>query len=284
MNNRRTFLIAAIGVVVMCSIIIYWRGFRPLGSKPEYISRAEDSAQLFSKLAMTPLLDRSNIQKRLQQGDVQRGDAESTDADAMIDVAASFLAAYYLADTVDQYKSWRRSSGCSLLNRNKMLNADHLLAFYQHVAGESLPDNATDDETFDRFWQASRNYRNGVNRAVKISEDGSGVAVTLKRLIEGNVNWPTLQNATFSASVWYGGRAMGSRRWWACDSLTRETGQPAPPAAGDAVGVVGAVLEFENGSRYPVIISCIRRAGSSSWQLMNVGINNFLDGPTALEF
>lgn len=284
MNNQRILLIAAIGIVVTCGTIIYWRGFRPLGSKPEYISRAEDSAQLFSKLAMTPLSDRSNIVQRLKQGEVHMGELGQGDVDSMIGVAADFLAAYYLADTVEQYKTWRRSTGCSLLNRDKLLNADHLLTFYQHVAGEPLPDNASDDETFDRFWQASRRYRNGANKAIRMSEDGSGTAVSLKRMTDGNTNWPTLRNSTFSASVWYGGRAMGSRRWWACDSQTRETGQPAPPTGGDVVGVVGAVLEFEDGSRYPVILSCIRRAGASSWQLMNVGINNFLDGPTALEF
>lgn len=102
--------------------------------------------------------------------------------------------------------------------------------------------------------------------------------MTFKVLTRENPKFDPLVGL-MSPERWHGGRSRGSRCWWrgTTDDLATLLDRGEPILAGQ----LGVIVEFENGTRRPVLLTFMFQPVDRRWTIADIASTNFDDGGVA---
>lgn len=135
----------------------------------------------------------------------------------------------------------------------------------------AYPKNGQLGDSFDHFWQISREIGEGANRAVAMTTASQGMLTKFARVTPASRGRPEL-DGEFRSRVWYGGVSSGGRRWWKPPSELQEVITRDGSAL---LAQSGIVLKFANGTCRPLIFTHFWEPVRAQWFLEDVTATNF---------
>jgi hypothetical protein len=233
----------------------------------------------FRRLAVLPLADAAGpeqVRAALPRPDVspdpgQAPERTASDTRALLDQAAELVWYRFGQKSVDEYKKWRRDRGYRLADAITMRSAA-IEYDYQQLFGEPYPGDAHLEAVFDRLWTEGIAMHDGNVRLTGVARESPGVAVAFGEVANNGLgSWPTL-SGEFGSDVWNGKWGGNFRVWWTGpDEGLRSYVRTHPRTR---VAVVGVVVQFAAGDRYPIRIMFYQDAADRRWYITHVGFLN----------
>lgn len=214
-------------------------------------------------------------------------------AGLMHDVA-EFVYFRFVQPSPAEYRAWRDRCGYVPRAMAELTRNPHgMPAAFLAAVGRPLGDAPAFAASFDAMFAPALDYGGGLNRPAKVATRGPGLCVLL---MPPPTTSPTTSattsdtlrprvHGTIEADFWRGMSATNATSWWTLPpsvlASTVEPGAagPGPDAvAPDAVAEVGIVIEYADGSRYPVQTRWLHSATARKWYIDKWTLNNFPDG------
>jgi hypothetical protein len=274
----RRVLLGIAGLVTICVVALALSRSGVLRHRPdtiELIARSQsDGATAYSVLSVAKLkgLSREDVLAALSRADVTgKPKASNASADALEREAAEFIFLRFVAQDFDQYVQWRLSRGCRFLALDEMERVWFVHKEYQEVCGEPPPSVVTAETLMRGYWRTASTLHAGANRAMAMCDDPRGAMVCFDFIRTRHDDRIRLQG-TLGPALWYGPVSSTMRTWFAPPTPTQDL---FAAQGGLDVAEVGVVMEFEDGSRRPVVLAFFFDPARTQWVLRYVNQNNF---------
>ena len=195
---------------------------------------------------------------------------------ALCELVSDFILHRFATDPGD-YRSWLASIGADFLSVEQVApDGTEDPALTLMLEDPNVVSSVTAEELFSIVLDRSTYVGGGVNRPVAIAAEPAGVCIATQLASDHS---PPRLGCELQTELWYGPVAYRCRQWWTTLPNSFE------PNISDVVADVGVVLEFRDGSRYPVTIRCLYHAPERRWHLTNCFKHNTRqDGVLGFEY
>jgi len=269
-------VVGASTISIMAIGVALWRaGWVGAPSSVQKLYAAVDEGALaFEQLDMLPLGSSSSddIKSTLNAGSVKLGEGmTAADAAAVWSEAATFLDRRFLRADFAEYISWRESTGCKLRQADDVMANEHAYADYEKIMGAPLTAGTDVKSVFEAYWKVSPSRGDGLNRPRGIARTPSGATMTIG-FSKDRYNPRLFLEGQLGSRLWYGPDSAAMRNWFNPPIQPKEIVKRYGRVA---IAEVGIVVEWENGSRRPLIMGFFRHPTTARWVLWQVNQNNY---------
>lgn len=194
---------------------------------------------------------------------------------------AAFVYHRFASPSIDEYIAWRHSEGYDFVPRGDLVRKWAVGSDYESLFGTALPENASSEALFRKFWTDLERRQKDVDRPRAIAIEPAGLAGSVSRMKASNPDLDLLQG-DLGAGMWHGVYNATFRNWWSpphrMAELLSERGEAT-------VALVGAIVEFADGSRRPLVATFTYSPADDRWFIEKLTEYNFpIDQLVLLEY
>jgi hypothetical protein len=200
-----------------------------------------------------------------------------TEAETLLSLAAELVYYRFVQEShevyVQQFLSWGYRMKDPAELRRAFVHKD-----FEHLFGERYPGDDHLEHIFQRMWMANRIAWGGNSRPRALASGPEGLAIGVGWLDRGEQLEQPRLSGPLSEEYWHGLTQGGLRLWWADprggvrEELRRQERVP--------IAMVGVLMEFPGGDRYPFTISFYRDRKGKWWiwrlNILNVAPDRFV--------
>lgn len=275
-------IVAALGAVAVATMATYSifgrvdvREQRAAARADARKSMVANAAAAFATLPMEDVRHGANVESlRRQLADsTVVTDGETTISPAELSelwsAAAEALHVIFVNQDLDTYLAWRRSGGYELHTDEHLKDVIGVGLYYKFYLGKDLPKETSVGEAFKDLWQQTHAGNAPQAKVVGIASGARGLAASVGTLQPSRA----IRSGNFGGlgrEIWVGDVASTSPSWFVDRSKAAST-QPIVYAD------VGAIMEFQNGTRRPVVLTFYREAAPKKWRLQFINQYNYRD-------
>lgn len=287
--GRRAVSVGAIVIALFASAAALWRSgvFAPALADP--LARvklsAENGQKIYRSFAVEPVFsDIARIRDVVAHAPRSELSASvDVPIDSLLDLFAEFMYYRIGQPSVDEYIRWRIDRGYKwklLEQLNSFWYAESDYAWY--FPDKELPPNPTPEYLFRDFWGIGLDLNPAANRPAAMCVEDRGLRVSFSIATPGNPrNSPRLGEDS-DEMIWHGASSTGGRCWFdpprSREVIMAEEGRVL-------VGQVAAIVEYQGGSRCPLVVSAIWDRKLNRWMMTNIILRNrYVEGESSVEY
>ena len=183
-----------------------------------------------------------------------------------------FLDAGVVRRDIEAYTAWRRSRGYTFRTMDDMDKSWWVRKDWERDLGEPCPDDLDTPTAFERHWSAwaDRAPEGSVPVAIAQTPEGLECAVGFVTSLDGESR-PQLLGALGQAG-WTGAQGGTARTWW---THPRNASNLLVSHRRILCAEVGMILEYANGSRFPLATTWVHDPEEHGWRLEHVCVYNW---------
>jgi hypothetical protein len=267
--RARIAIASAIMIVAALTSTVWWRASTPQRGSTERLAQA--AQVVFARMPMKSCGDIEDGMRTLERATIDNAElCTPQQATELCAVVAEFIEYYYRADSPEKYIKWREAQGDVVANRDRMTSdPQYASAFDWYRQTGLISDQMTTQEIFGAIW---RGRRQGTVSA--LCEESDGLLRTFKVLTKDDLKPPPFEGK-LGGNIWVGGCSSMGTNWWPNDDFDRLLERDGRVLG----GYLGAVVEFDNGRRGPMIWCCYWHPNQARWRLRAVLLNNLPEHP-----
>jgi hypothetical protein len=190
----------------------------------------------------------------------------------LLDEIANFIYWRFANSSVDQYKAWRRASGVVLIPVEELRRVWKMQERYEDWFGAQLPEDATPELLFDKFWVAAPE-RSGEKWPVAIASTPKGLLASAGEFDYSMPHDRPPLAGEMQPDLWIGGYALGVHQWWSLPG--GKDAVLAPELRKTECAEVGLLFACADGIRRPLILTFFWDQGRQHWVLMWANLCNY---------
>jgi hypothetical protein len=198
----------------------------------------------------------------------QQSDLSEPLVKSLIRAVSEFVFYSMVNDDPDKYIMWRRSNGFQFRDKELMFKTWGVAKEYELLFNEPISEHAEVQDVFKLFWD-HRLTQSNLSLPTGMSFDPSELFVGCVKInpIEG---FRRVELGARLNQFWYEPVLASSRCWFQLDSTVNE--QNSDEAF--YCGTVGLVVEYEDGSKLPVLVSALLGAQDTRWSIQLLWTND----------
>jgi len=255
--SRRGYLTLALAALAIAGVAVV-RLVRPDRPPDHQQAQFEATRPALASLAYRDFDSEDDVDNALRKMEfIAPTQATEDQLDRLRSAVSQFLKLYYLAETPDQYVAWRQREGyaprpiAAIDSEGWTIEDSRTVFLSAFTDGSEHSLELTGDPTHDfkEFWRVSLAAGRGRGRPAAIADEPAGLLTVLRRATASSRGWPLLEGE-LAKTAWYGGAAMGGRRWFepprSLDAILAEEGEAL-------IAQTGIIFQHGDGMNRPLL-------------------------------
>lgn len=266
-SRARTFAVIAVAVCVATGAWLIPPRKRAGGSADSVAV----GRRVFENLSVVPIADAAAVRGATGRSELHAAkDLTTGQVESLRDLVAEFISIRFGNRSATEYAAWRLDHGMVRRTVEEMRRSGDLGAAWRHYFGAPAPKDQSVEVMFERCFDAGNALDDGARTPVGIANGAPGVVIATAVTTATNPAVPILEG-TWGPQVWVGRIVTNGIGWF----------RPARPIEAvlerhkrATLATVGAVMEFPDKTRLPMVFGCFWDPEAGKWTLYSIGMTN----------